>query len=85
MGTLANETTKSQCRAIRKHLLEHGEIDKPTALSICDCERLGARIFDIRHDPKDPMSIRTERRTKTNRYGHYVSYAVYVLEEGEPA
>lgn len=75
--TLNNEQTRSQLREIRRHLLEYGWIDKPTALEICDCDRLGARIFDIRHDPVDPMEIETVMREKTNRFGHTVRYAEY--------
>ena len=82
MGTLNNEQTRTQLSAIRAHLLEHGFIDKPTALEICDCDRLGARIWDIRHDPVDPLNIVTERRTKKNRFGNTVEYAVYRLEGG---
>ena len=69
-----------QLRAIREHLLQTGWIDKPTALMICDCDRLGARIWDLRHDPIDPLKITTDIRTKTNRFGNTVRYAVYRLE-----
>lgn len=85
MGTLTNDNTMSQKRAIRDWLLEYGEIDKPAALMLCDCDRLGARIWDLRHDADDPMDIKTERKTKVNRFGHTTSYAVYKLiktEEG---
>ena len=72
-----NEQTRSQLREIRRHLLEYGWIDKPTALEICDCDRLGARIWDLRHDPIDPMEIETVTREKRNRLGHTVRFAVY--------
>ena len=75
--TLSNERTQSQLRAIRAYLEQHGRIDKPTALAICDCDRLGARIWDLRHDPKDPMEIKTEMKEKTNRFGHLTRYAEY--------
>lgn len=83
MGTLTNAATASQSAAIRAHLLEHGWIDRPTALRLCDCDRLGARIWDLRNDPLDPMHIETERQTKKNRMGHTVSYAVYRLKTEE--
>mgnify|MGYP002857041683 CR=1 FL=1 len=84
MGTLTNAQTLTQKAAIRTHLLENGWIDKPTAMALCDCDRLGARIWDIRHDADDPLNIRTERRTKKNRAGNTVVYAVYILSsEGE--
>lgn len=79
MGSLANETTRTQLKLIREHLLEHGEIDKKTSLLLYDCDRLGARIYDLRHDPDEPMQIETVRVTKKNRLGHPVTYAVYKL------
>ena len=79
--TEKNEKTRSQLQAIRKHLRRYGKIDKPTALRICECERLGARIWDLRNDPLDPMDIRTEWRFMTNRFGHLVRYAIYFLND----
>jgi hypothetical protein len=63
--------------------MEYGRIDKPTALELCDCDRLGARIWDLRHDPIDPMDIVTDYAEKTNRFGHSVRYAVYRLQREE--
>lgn len=83
-GALINETTLTQKIAIRAYLLEHGFIDKKIAMQICDCDRLGARIYDLRHDEVDPMKIRTVKKGKKNRFGHHVRYATYELErEGE--
>lgn len=79
MGGLTNAATTSQCAAIRAHLIEHGVIDKPTALAVCDCDRLGARVWDLRHDPVAPMNIVTDYAEKKNRFGHLVRYAVYRL------
>ena len=79
MVTLQNVQTMSQLSAIREHLEEHGWIDKPTALEICDCDRLGARIWDLRNLFGLPIS--TEIRAKRNRFGHEVRYAVYHLEK----
>lgn len=81
MGTLKDETTRSQLEAIRKHLLSYGWIDKPQALEICGCERLGARIWDLRHDKDDPMEIETGWRIFRNRYGHSTRVAVYRLRK----
>ena len=83
MGTLTNETTLTQLAIIREHLMEHGSIDKPTALRLCGCDRLGARIWDIRNDTDRPLNIRTERVTKKNALGHYTTFAVYHYEPGE--
>lgn len=85
MGTLTSDATLTQLAMIREWLMEHGSIDKPTALRLCGCERLGARIHDIRHDPDRPLNIRTERVTKKNALGHYTTFAVYHLEEEENA
>ncbi len=79
MGTLNNETTRTQLAILREYLILHREIDKPTARRLCDCDRLGARIWDLRHDMDEPMSIETVRRTKKNRLGHPTTYAVYRL------
>ena len=75
--TERNEKTRTQLREIRRHLETHGSIDKPTALRICECERLGARIWDLRHDSIDPMEIETEYHYTENRFGHLVRFAVY--------
>lgn len=80
MGTLRNETTLTQLAIIREHLLRYGAIDKHTALNICECDRLGARIWDLRHDREAPMQIETKRVTRKNRLGHPTTYAVYVLQ-----
>lgn len=79
MSTLSNAATRTQNSEIRAHLIRYREIDKPTAMEICDCDRLGARVFDLRHDPIAPMNIVTVYRIKKNRYGHNVRYAVYKL------
>lgn len=79
MSTLTNAQTMTQKAAIREHLLEFGIIDKPTALYLYDCDRLGARVWDLRHDPVAPMNIVTDYKTKKNRMGHTVRYAVYRL------
>ncbi len=77
MGTIANEAIKTQLAAIRTQLIEEGYIDKPIAVELCDCDRRGARIWDLRH--RFGMDIVTEKKTKKNRYGHTVNYAVYRL------
>lgn len=72
-----SEKARSQLREIRRHLTEHGWIDKPKALEICDCDRLGARIFDLR---AQGIPIKTVLKTKKNRFGHLTTYAVYKYE-----
>ena len=77
--TLTDNTTRSQLEAIRKHLRRYRKIDAHTAREISGCERLGARIWDLRNDPLDPMEIETTYVEGKNRYGHYSRYAVYRL------
>lgn len=69
----------NQNQIIRAHLLTHGWIDKKTALAICDCERISARIYDLRH--KYDMNIVTEIKEGKNKLGHKIRYAVYRLRE----
>ena len=76
MATLDNETTRTQKQIIREYLLTYGQIDKPTAMRICECDRLGARIFDLR---RSGMDIVTVIKHKRNRLGHNTPYAVYEL------
>lgn len=83
MGTLVNEMTGTQLREIRQQLETFGWIDKRTALEICDCDRLGARIWDLKNDPIDPMNIKTVMKTKKNRFGHTTRYAEYRLVREE--
>lgn len=87
MGTLKNETTACQKAAIRAHLMEHGYIDRDTALYYYDCDALRSRISDLRHDKDNPMNIKTVWKKKKNRYGHTTNYAAYhlVTEEDESA
>lgn len=85
MGTLVNETTSTQLREIRKQLETDGWIDKRMALELCDCDRLPARIWDLKHDPVDPMNIETVMKTKLNRFGHTTRYAEYRLVREETA
>ena len=80
---IVNEATRNQCAIIREHLEKVGWIDKPTALRLCDCDRLSARIWDLRFDLHDPMDIETVIKTKKNRAGKTVRYAVYRLKKGE--
>ncbi len=76
MGNLTNETTRSQLAAIRKYLRQHRRIEKVTALRICGCERLAARIWQLR---AEGMEIITDYESKRNQFGHTVRYAVYRL------
>ena len=79
MGSLENETTATQRRAIRHHLETYGYIDKFVALDLYDCDALRSRISELRHDPVEPMNIKTVFKTKKNKYGHSTTYGTYHL------
>ena len=85
MGTLKNETTRSQNAAIRRHLRRYGRIDAPTAMKICECNRLSGRIYDLRNDANDPLDIVTDFGVKKNKYGHQSRYAIYRLRKESAA
>lgn len=71
MATLKNEVTKSQCASILAHLQSGQTITTKIARQICGCERLAARINDLR---KKGHSI----ETKIIYYGR-IKYASYSL------
>ena len=70
--------TESQCKMILFYLKERGSITSKEARSLCQCERLSARISDLR---KKGIPIKTETKTYINKHGYPVRYAVYRLEE----
>ena len=78
MADEKNTMTQEAC--IREWLMEHRQIDRPTALRLCGCDRLGARIFRLRNDPKRPMNLRTERVKKISMFGNTTTVAVYHYE-----
>lgn len=83
MGTLKNETTRTQLREIRKHLEQYGRNNDDIAYVICGTKRLPARIYDLKHDPVDPMNIKTVTVTRKNRFGHTTNGAEYLLVKEE--
>lgn len=70
--------TDTQCKMILFYLKERGSITAKEARSLCQCERLAARINDLR---KLGIPIKTETKTYINKNGYPVRYAVYRLEE----
>lgn len=70
--------TDSQCKMILFYLKDKGSITAKEARSLCQCERLAARINDLR---KLGIPIKTETRTYVNKHGYPVRYAVYRLED----
>ena len=76
MATLKNEVTKSQCAAILAYMQMGNRITTPKARSLCKCERLAARISDLR---KKGYDIET-----TMHYIDGVKYASYFLASPLP-
>ena len=72
--------TESQCKMILFYLKERGSITAKEARSLCQCERLAARINDQR---RKGIPIKTETKTYMNKHGYPVRYAVYRLEDTE--
>lgn len=70
---------KSQNDMIQEHLAMFKRITKRQALQLYSCDRLAARISDLRHDRG--LKIRTVRKHKKNKFGKVVTYVVYELEE----
>lgn len=67
----------SQCQIILAWLREKGPINTKIARQICGCERLAARVSDLR---RKGYPIRTEMKTYI-KHDRLVRYAEYVLED----
>jgi hypothetical protein len=76
MGTLNNNTTRSQLTEIRKYLLKYRKITSMEAIQLFGCTRLSARISDLR---SEGMDIITDYGECISRYGHRMRFAVYRL------
>lgn len=68
----------TQCDRILRHLREIGPITQADAYREYGCQRLAARIADLR---EQGYPIRKETKTSKNRYNESVSFAEYHLEE----
>ena len=66
----------TQTQMILEHLKQHGSITQKDAMDNYGIMRLGARIWDLKHDG---YKIETERETSVNRYGEKTAYARYSL------
>ena len=72
------KNNESQCKMILFWLKENGSINAKQARELCQCERLAARIKDLR---KLGIPIKTDMYTYINKNGYLVRYAVYRLED----
>ena len=70
-----NKTT-----AVLDHMREHGSITQMEATELFGATRLGAIVFNLRRKGHD---IETVTMGTTDRYGHAVNYARYVLHQKE--
>jgi len=70
-----NKTT-----AVLSHLMDNGSITSMDAIERYGATRLSAIIFNLRRRGYD---IETVTMGMTDRYGHAVNYAKYVLHEKE--
>lgn len=68
----------TQCDRVLRYMQDFGTINPMQAMEDLGCYRLGARIWDLRHDGHH---ITRRMVTGKNRYGETVSFAEYKLEE----
>lgn len=66
----------TQCKLILAHLESAGSITPKEAMSMYGIMRLGARIWDLKHQGYD---IITETEQAYNRFGKPTRYARYKL------
>ena len=76
-GKRVNDMT--QCERILDHLKTQGPITQRQAYELFGCERLGARIFDLR---EKGYAITRTMITAPNRFGDITRFAQYALEKG---
>lgn len=67
-----------QCERVLQYIKDFGSINPAQAFLDLGCYRLGARIWDLRHQGHQ---ISQRMVTEKNRYGEAVSYAEYRLED----
>lgn len=68
----------TQNERILRHLRDYGSITQREATEEYGCQRLAARIGELR---KAGYQINSKMETSKNRYGERVSYARYTLKE----
>ena len=72
----------TQTEQVLRHLQDYGSITPVEAMAEYGIMRLGARIWDLKHDGHN---IVTERETSVNRYGERTAYARYRFVRGDTA
>ena len=76
MSTIKTESARNQCDMILRFMRDYGGISQAQAIDEFGCYRLSSRIWDLRNSGH---AIKTEKRTRKNRYGKTVTYAYYSL------
>ena len=77
MGTLHTKATATQKTRIIDYMRRYGSITALDAFIDIGCERLAARISDLK---KDGYKITSKTEKRFNRYGDKVHYSRYFLE-----
>lgn len=72
----------TQSERVLRHLKDNGSITQWEAIRDYGITRLGARIWDLKHDGHN---IVAERETSVNRYGDKTAYTRYRLGRGDTA
>lgn len=72
----------TQCERVLDYLEKHETITPMEAINELGIMRLGARIWDLRHDGHN---IRRKMVSAKNRHGDNVVFAEYRLIKGETA
>ena len=72
----------SKTSEVLRHLREHGSITSNEAWELYGATRLSAIIFNLRRKGHDISTVDTDT---TDRYGHRVTYARYVLHDSHIA
>lgn len=67
-----------QKERIMEYMKEHGSITQLEATNHLGILRLGARIWDLKHDG---VAIKKELVCEKNRYGENTCFARYTLED----
>lgn len=69
----------TQCERVLEHLKTYGSITPLEAQERYGIMRLGARVWELRHE--NGVKIRKETKTEKNRYGEMTHFANYRLED----
>ena len=70
----------TQNQMIKEHLEKYGSITAKEAADEYGCQRLAARISDLREDGLEIASVSESRR---NRFGKSVTYSRYIMRKAK--